>query len=123
MKDAFDDLAKALASGMSRREALRRAGIAAAGTLFFFRPVGAYAGEGGNCKHFCRFVYGEGTSAYKECLQSAKKGKGACYEFGPKSKACREFTCPEHTFCVTHEFNGDAESFADSNNAHCVPER
>ena len=37
MKEAFDDLSRALASGMSRRDALRKFGIALAGSVLFLR--------------------------------------------------------------------------------------
>ena len=120
MKEAFDDLAKALASGMSRREALKRFGIAAAGTLLFFRhPGGAHAGESSDCKTFCEFIYGKGTDAYHACWEDAKHGKGTCFEFGPKSKACRGASCPQYSFCVSNDFNfnytGSPSSF------HCIP--
>ncbi len=106
MKEALDDLSKALASGMSRRDALKRFGLAAAGTLLFFRRPGfAHAGESSDCKRFCKFVYGDGTAAYRECWEDAKRGRGVCFEFGPKSKACRSIDCPEHSFCISETFN------------------
>jgi len=119
MKEAFDDLARALASGMSRRDALKRFGIAAAGTLFFFRPGGAHAGESSDCKDFCTFVYGKGTAAYHECWEDAKRGRGVCFQFGPESKECRQIQCPPHSFCVSHNFNFNFTGVGPG--GHCVP--
>ena len=120
MKEAFDDLAKALASGMSRRDALKRFGYAAAGTLLFFRhPLGAHAGESSDCKRFCTFVYGKDTDAYHECWESAKHGRGACFEFGPESKACRSIQCPPYSFCVSQNFNFNYTGVGPG--GHCVP--
>jgi hypothetical protein len=111
MKDAFDDLSKALASGMSRRDALRKFGVAVAGSLFFFRP-----GAGGAfitptrppdkaCQQFCLWLYGKGTSAYATCVNQAKQKYGACYDFGPGSPACSGVECPSHSFCVSNSVN------------------
>jgi hypothetical protein len=120
MKEAFDDLTKALASGMSRADALRRFGVAVGGSLLFFRHSGAaHAGESSDCKRFCKFVYGDGTAAYDECWTDAKRGRGVCYEFGPKSKECRSIQCPPHSFCVSHNFNFNYTGVGPG--GHCVP--
>ena len=122
MKEAFDDLSKALASGMSRREALKRFGIAAAGAVFFLRPGGALGGtdpgRNNRCKEFCRFMYGD-TKAGSKCWQDSLHGKGACYDTGPKSEGCKHVECPERSYCVSHTFNFN---FTGSGaNGHCVP--
>lgn len=112
MKDAFDNLAKALASGMSRRDALRRFGIATAGTLFAFGPAkAALAGGGGggstlaDCETFCGFLYKRGSGAYRQCIQDAKHETGVCFDQGPASKVCRDSHCPKHTICMSNNVN------------------
>jgi len=110
MKDAFDDLAKAFASRMSRRDALRRAAIATAGALFAFGPARARAASAGkdanaDCKAFCGFLYKPSSQAYKDCVTQAKHGFGACYELGPRSKACKHAQCPKHSLCMSSHVN------------------
>lgn len=128
MSEAFDDLAKALASGMSRREALRRFGIAAFGGLAFLYPARARAapasaaGKGTftACVDFCAFVYHPGTNAYYKCVRDAKDDKGLCKEFGPASAPCRGVQCPPHSFCVSNTFNFNFNSTGLPGH-HCAP--
>jgi hypothetical protein len=127
MKDAFDDLSKALASGMSRRDALRKFGIAVAGSLFFLRPgfAGAKTPKEGpttqqQCDQFCLWLYGPKTSAYKTCKSQANAGYGACYDFGPASPNCNGVNCPNHSFCVSNSMNMNFNSTMPEEH-HCVP--
>ena len=125
MKDAFDDIAKAFASRMSRRDALRRAAIATAGALFAFGPARARAASAGkgaaaDCKAFCSFLYKPWTQGYKDCVTAAKQGLGACYDVGPRSKACKEARCPKHSICMSTSVNFNFTAIHDDDYL-CVP--
>ena len=126
MKDAFDDLSRALASGMSRRDALRKFGIALAGSVLFLRsgvagakppkdPAPTLAQQ---CDQFCLWLYGEKTKAYKACSKEANQGTGACYDFGPASEGCLDVRCPSHSFCVGNSMNMNDTVTGET---HCVP--
>jgi len=115
---------------MSRREALRRFGIAAAGTLFFFRPGSGHAAAtrsgrmtgDDHCSYFCAYLYGYGTQAYERCRNDAKHKKGICYQFGPGSPACQGSTCPHGSFCVSNAFNFNSTSSKKAPvGYYCVP--
>ena len=108
MRDAFDDLARAFASGMSRRDALRRFGLATAGALFAFGPARANAAAlhvNPDCVAFCGFMFKIGSQAYENCVKDAKHGTGLCYATGPMSKACRGAKCPKHSICISSNVN------------------
>ena len=125
MKDAFDDLAKAFASRMSRRDALRRAALATAGALFAFGPARARAATAGatgakpDCTAFCGFMFKPSSQAYKNCVADAKQGRGLCYELGPRSKPCRDARCPKHSICISNNVNFN-HTFT-GNDYFCVP--
>ena len=85
MEHRFDELAKELARGLSRREALRRlgGGLAAAllAPLVSTRAWGD--GEGNSlCAHFCQSIFPPGPQR-GECISAAAHGEGPCYEYGP----------------------------------------
>ena len=128
MKEAFDDLGRALASGMSRREALRKFGVAVGGSLVFFRsgvagakpPKEPQPTTAQQCDQFCLWLYGEKTNAYKNCSKQANQGFGPCYDFGPASPGCADARCPNHTFCVSNSMNMNV-NFTVPTEFHCVP--
>jgi len=112
---------------MSRREALRKFGIAAAGSLFFLRLglAGAKSPKEGpttqeQCDQFCLWLYGPKTSAYKNCKSQANNGFGPCYQWGPASCACQDATCPNKSFCVANSMNMNCNSTIPAEH-HCVP--
>jgi hypothetical protein len=127
MREAFDDLSKAIAAGVSRREALRRFGVAAIGLAF----GGLFAGRAGakvpsehdlkDCEKFCNWLYGKNTEQVKQCIKDSRHHKGACYQFGPESDACEHVVCPPHTFCMASNFNDTPGSTQAKDNATCVP--
>jgi hypothetical protein len=117
MREAFDDLSKALASGMSRRAALRRFGVVALGTaVAVFRPGRALAGTPDFrtlelCEEFCEYLYHGYNRAAKACMKDAFiYHRGACFEFGPASRCCSNVRCPHDSFCVSGSFNGTGAS-------------
>ncbi len=111
MKEAIDDLSKDLASGMSRRDALKRFGIVAFGAAFaVFRPGRAAAGHANRnvlaCIPFCSYLYGVGSKAAAACVKDAfVRRSGACFEFGPASNVCSRVHCPHDTFCMSANLN------------------
>jgi hypothetical protein len=108
MREAFDDLAKAFASGMSRRDALRRFGLATAGAMFAFGPAKAVAATTAHrfdCDAFCGFMFKPNSQAYFSCIRDAKHGTGACFDLGPASKDCRGVDCPKHSICISNNVN------------------
>ena len=82
-----------------KRAALGAFGAALAGVL----PARAAAGPrgAGGCAKFCNALYGENTPETTACIQAAKTGKGACYQFGPLSPGCADNPCPPSTVCVS----------------------
>src|SRR5437868_789074 len=82
MENRFDELAKALAQGVSRREALRRFGGGLVGVLVaslgLDRGWAKPNGGGGNsdCAKFCHEVF-SGQEA-GQCTSDAAHGQGAC---------------------------------------------
>ena len=82
----FDDLTRALASGISRRQALKLLG---GGLLAGLLPGSVLAKGGGNsaCAKFCNSLP-PGPQRSK-CTSDAAKGKGLCYSCGPKSDGTR----------------------------------
>jgi len=75
-QERFDDLAKALASGVSRREALRKIGVGLAGAVL--AGVGLRRAEAAQphlcCTYFCK---GEPTLVHK-CIR-----RGTCESVAP----------------------------------------
>lgn len=81
--DLFDELAKDLARGVSRREALRRLGGGMAGAMLASLGVGRAWGQGNSdCAHFCDSVYPPGRQR-GECKSDAAHGQGICQQCGP----------------------------------------
>ena len=85
-QEQFDELAKWLASGVSRRDALRRVGGILAGAALASllpRRTQAATPDRGNdeCAHFCNMVYPPGRERGR-CKSEAAKGEGPCYACG-----------------------------------------
>ena len=107
MGKQFDDLSKAMASRISRGQALRgMVGGAFAAALAVLIPGRALASnDDGGCDEFCDAIYGEGTWQAHVCSVQASHGSGPCYQFGPGSLGCRYVDCPEGQFCVSVNVN------------------
>ena len=117
MTKEFDDLARAFASGVSRRTALKRFGLAALGVVFAGvvpgraaarRSQGGCGVTPGPCKLFCAWLYGNGTKAYFYCIESGSCHVGPCFEFGPFSPDCRFSVCPPNSVCVSLNVNSNS---------------
>ncbi len=88
MTSHLDELAKGMASGMSRRRALKLFGTGLLGSAAaVVLPSAATAAKGRNdaCAQFCNSVFGAGTSQADACISDAAHSRGLCYECGPKS--------------------------------------
>ena len=91
----FDEVAKALAGGLSRREALRRLGVGAMGGLAALLGLGkARADPPGNCEGYCAQFYPpprgkDSQNAFGQCVsqcnQCVHDGGIAC---GPTGRCC-----------------------------------
>jgi Stigma-specific protein, Stig1 len=81
MNHAFDELAKALAEDVSRREALRRVGTGLAGALLAAAGLSSAWGQG-------RGGGGGGGGGSKGCPSGQTKCKGTCVNLQTDSKNC-----------------------------------
>jgi hypothetical protein len=89
--DRFDDLTRTLATGMSRRQALKLLGSSLLAGLL---PRQVLAGGGNSaCAKFCAQVFGANTPAAGKCTSDAAKGKGLCYRCGPAAPATHPPLC------------------------------
>jgi hypothetical protein len=102
MGEHFDELARALASGRSRRQALRSfaAGVAGAAlaSLMPGRSAEASTNASAACARFCNTAFAAIPGAAVFCITQSVIGKGACFECGPKAKnkdliPCGGFCC------------------------------
>mgnify|MGYP000923945437 CR=1 FL=1 len=122
MTQHFDDLSKALASGMSRRSALKAFGLsvagAAAATLLPGRASGATKISSTLCNRFCDAYFGEETPLSNACKIQAKKGVGACYQWGPQSSECRS---GGNSYCSHYKHTVCSTSFINNTNASSAP--
>src|SRR5688500_16655398 len=109
----FDELARDLARGVSRREALWRVAGGLAGAVLASLGLGKTWGQVGNsgrgsdeCASFCETVFRPG-SARGQCINDAAHGKGLCFECGPASAGekvlcgtiCCETVCCAEVCC------------------------
>jgi hypothetical protein len=104
MGELFDELAKALASGRSRRQALRSfaAGVAGAAlaSLVPGRSAEAATNASAACAKFCNTAFAAFPSTAAFCLTQSVVGKGPCFECGPKASSssnkipCGPVCCP-----------------------------
>jgi hypothetical protein len=88
MTNRWDELSKALASGVPRRKALWMFGSALVGSILIGgRFEKAFAGGSGNsaCAKFCASVFGASTPAAGKCTSDAAHKRGLCYTCGPAS--------------------------------------
>ena len=85
MTNQWDELSKALASGVPRRKILLMFGSALVGSIVM--GTKAFAARGGNsaCAHFCAAVFGADTQAAGQCTSDAAHHTGLCYSCGPAS--------------------------------------
>jgi hypothetical protein len=81
MEHQFDELAKALAEGMSRREALRRVGSVLTGALLTAAGLGSAWGQG-------RRGGGGGGGGGGGCPSGQTKCKGTCVNLQTNSQNC-----------------------------------
>ena len=134
MSREFDDLARALASGMSRRTALKRFVVAAAGlAVGGLLPGRAGAARSGDvpcassapptCQTFCAWLYGKGTPAYTNCTNEGRCRYGPCYWYGPQSPDCHHSVCPVGTVCVSLNMNSNStgSGLGGGRNYYCQP--
>lgn len=79
----FDDLAKALATGTSRRRILQGLGgtIAALGSMSRFARVMAAPGGNSDCAHFCAAAFPPGPQR-GQCISDGAHGVGPCVDCG-----------------------------------------
>jgi F0F1-type ATP synthase membrane subunit c/vacuolar-type H+-ATPase subunit K len=140
MKDPFDELAKGLADGVSRREALRRLGGGLATTLLASVGLGRAWGQGRGCGSYCRArvrspkAFTKCVISCQDCLQDegtlcgASAGgavtccgagltciNGECHP-GPIALICGDKVCPSVRSCCL------APSFGKDFGACCLPE-
>ena len=104
----FDDVARGVAGGVSRRQALRRVGLGFAGLLMAsLAPSQALAAKGGKgnkggnsaCAHFCK---GLPPGQRGKCVSAAAHGRGVCYDCGPKGDntgLCGSVCCGVNETC------------------------
>ena len=120
MSHQFDELAKDLARGVSRRQALRRFGEGLAGTLLAslglesaWAKPGDPGGGNSDCAHFCNAVYPPGSDR-GHCKSDAAHGQGLCTQCGPAAPAGHGPVCGVQAspFCCN-----SGESCCD--NAYC----
>lgn len=98
-QDRFDQLARAVGSGRSRRSLLKGLGAAALGAAGLGRIGAAEAGGTSNsaAAHFCTKVFGGGTSAQSLCVSQAAHGAGPFVDCGGNTAnycngACTDIT-------------------------------
>src|SRR4029079_3993910 len=94
MASQFDELAKNLAGGMSRREALRRFVFGLLGALMAAFGLGAFAppearAQNSNCTYFCQAVYPNDPARQASCAASG----GLCSQCGPAAPPPRRGLC------------------------------
>ena len=96
----FDDLARTLAAGASRRGVLRAIGGAVLGTLVAAPPRPVLADGNADCAHFCDDVEPPGPGR-GECKSDAAQQQGLCYTCGPAATAGHPDVCGVGTSSVT----------------------
>ncbi len=125
MRDRFDDLARSLAGGTSRREALRGLGFGLGALLL--TPLGARRSEAlSDCAQFCASIFSPGPER-GECVSLAAHCAGGdqeacaaslCHICGPASTGDRvvcgpegsPICCAEGEDCLDGECGGCASS-------------
>lgn len=121
MTEQFDDLARALAKKVSRRQAAKglvASGLAAVTAAVLPSRARARTACPLSCLQFCDAIYGPLSPAGVACTVDAVLRTGACYEFGPESSACRSVSCPRDTICVA---NTSYYGYSGSGQTMCLP--
>jgi hypothetical protein len=117
MTNPWDELSKALASGVSRRKALWMFGSALVGTIVMRGKALADGGSNSACAHFCAAVFGADTPAAAQCASDAAHMTGLCYSCGP---AAGSNSVPPQYICCNGEFL-DSNGFCPSYSAATCP--
>lgn len=122
MGETIDRVAKALASGLPRRQVLRWAGGAAALLPFAdaaahdrFKRLERY------CQDWCQIEF-TGPQA-DACAHKAKKGRGPCYSSssgGPGYVCTKKDPCPSHKRCCPTVFGTPITRVCCSLDQECV---
>ncbi len=101
MQRWFDDLARAVAGGKSRRQALKQFGGVVGAAVVAAIPGQALADPGGNsdCAHFCNDVEPPGPGR-GECKSDAAHGQGLCATCGPAAPTGHPDVCGAGTSAV-----------------------
>ncbi len=88
----FDDLSKALASTISRREAIRLLLSSLAAACLAAVGLNKAAADNSDCAHFCDAIYPPGPER-GQCKSQAAHGYGICYQCGPAAPAGHGQVC------------------------------
>ncbi|SRR5579884_4253670 len=94
----FDELTKALATGTSRRQALKAIAATTIGSLLGLGGLGQAWASNSACAHWCAAVFGADTPAADQCTSEAAHHKGLCYK-------CGSATPPSSICCVRNASN------------------
>jgi hypothetical protein len=95
--DPFDTLARTLAMGASRRQALWTVGGALVGALVASPARQVLAQGNSACARFCAATFGAETPAAGQCTSDAAHGRGLCYTCGPASAGgTKPICCPRN---------------------------
>lgn len=101
----FDELAKTLGHGLTRRESLRRIGGGLVGIVVGSLVGRAFAGGGNSdCAHFCQDTFPPGPDR-GNCISQAAHGAGPCFECGPAAppghgQICGQVCCNANEICT-----------------------
>jgi hypothetical protein len=119
----IDDLARALASKVSRRQAVKAAAVSGfAALVATVRPGTARAGLIQTpCADFCTTIYGGATAATLECILASLQCTGPCYQFGPSSAPCRGVTCGSGSVCMAQNTENSSSLSGGAAMGVCIP--
>src|SRR5688500_17413165 len=99
MAHQFDELSKALASGVPRREVLKRFGGGLVGAVLASLGVGQASAAPNQCAVTCSVIFAPGparAACKQACEQCARRGQVFCFGFSfPPRFTC----CPQGTSC------------------------
>jgi hypothetical protein len=118
MENRFDELAKAVAGGMSRREALRRVGGGLVGAVLASLGLGTKAwsapAPNSGCEQFCRdcgISPGNGN-AFGQCVSSCEHcwntGGKTCTGLCPTAARPNVVCCPDDQVCCPNRRTGSS---------------
>jgi hypothetical protein len=99
-EEKFDDFARTLASGVSRRRALRLLGGGVAVSLGALVGVGRARAAPSSCSVFCANLSGPQKAACKQaCRACGGDVSRVCSQPAPGGGAAQFVCCPEGTVC------------------------